>query len=393
MPDACVNQYRTLCGIAEQGVPMTVMTPDRTIGSTPVFRLRAWLAESGWDAVVLSRPSNVGWLTSGANTPIDRAASSDSTWLVVTPTALGIVTTNVETDRVSAEFDVFDSEPFDIVPVPWHLADFPAAVIGYLGVDPVRIASDTTELGTLVSDDLTSLRMQLDATEQSRIIALGRAATVALEAALAAWTPGMTDYAVQAQLIASLEADGIQAPIVIVGGDDRVERFRHPLAIGAPMYRRVMAVVVARRHGLHVAVTRYADAEPHSPALAAAIDSVRGIESALLARIVPGATYGQALEHLATAYADAGHPGAWTEHYQGGPIGFDQREFEIGPANTDNRWFHHQIQLGHAVAFNPSLSGGAKVEDTYLVTRLGLVRITDSAADPSLSSPPFENKN
>jgi antitoxin VapB len=148
------------------------------------------------------------------------------------------------------------------------------------------------------------------------------------------------------------------------------------------MHRRVMGVVVARRHGLHVAVTRYAEAAPISATLADSMARVRDIEAAVLAKITPGSTYGQALEQLAESYATVGHPDAWREHYQGGPIGFEQREFEIAPTDTASRWFAQPIQVGHAVAFNPSLSGGAKVEDTYLITSTGLLRVTDSSPEP-----------
>ena len=367
------------------------MADDRLIngsGGDPLSRLRGLLARTRFDAVVLTHPSNVGWITRGANTPIDRTSSSDATWLVVRATTVAVVTTNVEETRVRAEFDVPGASKFDIVQVPWFAADYAGASLAYLGPATgapaaASIASDSDVLGTDISGDLTALRMQLDETEQASLIALGRAATSALESALAAWTPGDTDLAVQGGIVGRLEAEGIQTPVVIVGGDERLERFRHPLAVGASMFSRVMGVVVARRHGLHVAVTRYAQAAPISAQLAESMARVRNIEAAVLERMTPGSTYGEALECLAGAYAAAGHPDAWREHYQGGPIGFEQREFEIAPTDTSSRWFAQHIQVGHAVAFNPSLSGGAKVEDTYLVTGAGLLRVTDSSPVPA----------
>ena len=54
------------------------------------------------------------------------------------------------------------------------------------------------------------------------------------------------------------ERAGIVPVCLIVGGDDRLERFRHPLADGSAMHRQAMAVLVGMRHGLHVALTRQA---------------------------------------------------------------------------------------------------------------------------------------
>jgi Xaa-Pro dipeptidase len=90
------------------------------------------------------------------------------------------------------------------------------------------------------------------------------------------------------------------------------------------------------------------------------------------------------LRSLARAYAVAGHAGAWEEHYQGGPVGYRQREFELVPTQTDSRWFSVTLAEGHAVAWNPSVSGGGKAEDTYLVEPHGLRRLTDTGAWPLL---------
>ena len=77
-------------------------------------------------------------------------------------------------------------------------------------------------------------------------------------------------------------------------------------------------------------------------------------------------------------------PASWAGHYQGGPIGFAQREFEIAPDQTGSRWYREPIATGHAIAWNPSLPGGAKAEDTYLVTGSSqLQRVTCAPGWPS----------
>jgi Xaa-Pro dipeptidase len=352
--------------------------------NTPLSRLQSWLDLIPYDAVVLKRPQNVGWITRGSNTPIDRSSPIDPVWLVITAHTAIVVTTTIEAARVQEELHIPGSSDYTIVQVPWYGSDYHLVILGVLselfanvGREIIVAADDDVE-GHDVSDDLIALRMVLDDSEQASLIALGAHATTALEEALAQWEPGDTDFMVQAEVLRNLETTGIQAPIIIVGGDERLERFRHPLAVGAPMNHRVVAVIVARLHGLHVAVTRYAASTPDSARLAADMETVRAIESATLQSLKPGQTYGQTLKTLANAYSAAGHANAWTEHYQGGPIGFDQREFEIAPTDVGSRWFSHTVEVGHAVAFNPSLTGGAKVEDTYLITASGPLLITKS---------------
>src|SRR5439155_20942217 len=126
---------------------------------------------------------------------------------------------------------------------------------------------------------------------------------------------------------------------LIVGGDERVERFRHPLAAGKPIARLVMAVVVAERGGLHAAATRFACAGRLPERIRSAQAAARAVEHATHRACVVGATYGEVLGALDRAYAAAGHPGAWREHYQGGPIGYRQREFALVPPQSESRWF------------------------------------------------------
>jgi hypothetical protein len=86
------------------------------------------------------------------------------------------------------------------------------------------------------------------------------------------------------------------------------------------------------------------------------------------------------------AYTEVGHPGAWREHYQGGPIAYRQREFEIVPSQRDSAWYDRRIEAGHAVAWNPSVAGGGKVEDTFLIEAGGLRCLTDSGRWPQTVS-------
>ena len=72
---------------------------------------------------------------------------------------------------------------------------------------------------------------------------------------------------------------GADAPVLIVGGDDRVRRYRHPMAVGAPVRQLAMAVVVARRGGLHAAATRFAVGRPAARRTTPRSGPVRGIEA------------------------------------------------------------------------------------------------------------------
>jgi Xaa-Pro aminopeptidase len=336
--------------------------------------------------LVLTGPAAVAWACGGVAPPVDRAAAVDLVWAVFSAAGSGLITTEVEADRVRDEYDPALHGFSELAEVPWHQPDgFVQAAESLAGAPAAQLAADGhPAFGIDASADLTALRLALSPAEQADLADLGADAAAALQASLTQWRPGERDLDIQARCAAILEASGADAPVLIVGGDDRLERYRHPMAVGAPVRRMAMAVVVARRAGLHAAATRFAASAPLSPGYPALRRKVLAIEAAVLGACTPGASYGAAVEALGTAYAQAGAPGGWSGHYQGGPIGFAQREFEIAPGQQGSRWYAEPIKAGHAVAWNPSLPGGAKAEDTYLVSADGASqRVTISPGWPA----------
>lgn len=333
---------------------------------------------------MLTGPAAVAWACGGIAAPVDRTAGTDLTWAVFTPSRACLITTNVEAGRIATEYGPAGHGFEELAEVPWYSPDgFVTAAAGLAGLPPDRLASDGhPAFGRDATADLVAMRLALSPAEAADLADLGADAAAALQNALAGWRPGERDTDVQARCAAGLEAAGADAPVLIVGGDDRLERYRHPMAAGVPVRRLVMAVAVARRHGLHVALTRFAAAAPD-----AAYDRLRGrvlsVQDAVLAASEPGVRYGTVMEALAAAYAAEGAEGGWRDHYQGGPIGFAQREFEIAPGQRDSRWYAEPVAAGHALAWNPSLPGGAKAEDTYVVTGGALRRITSAPGWPA----------
>jgi Xaa-Pro dipeptidase len=356
---------------------------EQSARATKLARVREWLRGSTADAVVLTGAGAVAWATGGLTNPVERGNPGSPLWIVVREDGATAITTEVEAPRLAAEGDL----GMPIVAVPWfEQGALGQAAVRAAGTSHAQIASDGDGFGIDASDELALLRLPLVADEQSRLRELARDAALALEESLRAFRPGERDRAIQARIADALERRGALAVCLIVGGDDRIERFRHPLSTGAAVQHVVMAVVVAERGGLHAAATRYACAGPLSPTVSRARGSALEIESAMLGACTVGASYRSVLEACETAYAAAGHPGAWREHYQGGPIGYRQREFEIAPAQAATSPFAAaRITPGHALAWNPSISGGGKAEDTYLVGSAGLERLTDSNDWPLLA--------
>lgn len=352
---------------------------------TKLALVRDWLDRGGRPAVALTTQASVAWLTAGLTNPVDRSDPTSPLWLVVSASRAVAITTAVERPRLDAEAGL-DEIGFSLENVPWFDgASFVRAVEEIAGAPRKELASDGHgEFGFDADGDLTALRLRLQPAERERLADLGRDVAGALEHAVSAWRPGERDLDVQARAAEQLEHAGALPVCLIVGGDDRVERFRHPLAAGAQVHRLLMAVVVATRGGLHVAATRFVRANGLPDSVQAAFEKALEVEAAMLEASRSGATYGDVMRACEDAYARAGHPGAWREHYQGGPVGYRQREFEIAPVQHESRWFSQPIEAGHAVAWNPSVAGGGKSEDTFLVEDDGVRCVTETGAWPQV---------
>jgi Xaa-Pro dipeptidase len=330
--------------------------------------------------LVLTTPGSVNWITGGLSDPVDITATNDPAWAVESRNARALIMSEIEAPRLLGDFDL-DSLGWSVVTVPWFDADARLrAASSFCGVTPGELLSDSDAVGTNITASIVRTRMVLSEPEQEDLRSLGVDTARALEAGVDSWRPGVSsDFEVAAIVSRELESCGAKAVCLIVGGDDRLRRVRHPLAIGAVVHDAIMAVVVARRGGLHVAATRTAVTSANDPIveLSERLDS---IHCAVLRSSLPGHSWGDAVEALAKGYENIGQPGAWREHFQGGPIAFEQREFELAPPLTDSPYWDLDCLANTAVAWNPSLRGGAKIEETYLVGNDGFELLTSSGA-------------
>jgi Xaa-Pro dipeptidase len=335
-------------------------------------------------ALVLSSVGSVAWATGGLSIPIDRVASIDPIWVVVDDDATTLVASSVETPRLRAEYEL-DDLGFSIESAPWHEPDAHVRAVERLTGQLLKdCLGESAECGVNVAADLVTSRLSLCPSEIAAMSRLGEVAALAVEHAVRSWAPGRsTDYDVASDVQGELEQNGADAVCLIVGGDDRVRRFRHPIMVGSRVRELLMVVVVARCQGLHVALTRIATTS-RDETLEASIRQAEVVNQRVLAASTKSTTWGEAYESLASAYREVGQPDAWREHFQGGPIGYAQREFELSPEATSSAWWSLPIGEDCAVAWNPSLAGGAKIEDTFIVDEARPRCVTDTGDWPRL---------
>lgn len=319
-------------------------------------RLRAWMEVRGFARFFVQQPENFAWLSGGGDNTVV-SFRSVAAWLEVTPKSVRLHASQIEAGRLLEE----ETPGLEVVRYPWYS---PPAAEG---------PSDTEH-------DLTPLRLVLSPEEQARYRSLGRDAAAALGQSLRLADPGWSEYKLAGAISEELLSRGIQPLVLLVAGEERLFRYRHPIPKQHRLGRLCMGVVCGRRHGLIANVSRLRSfGHPEAQRLN---QLVCQIEAAALEASRPGATLGEVLESIRAAYQAIGHPHEFENHHQGGLTGYRSREVLARPGNPT------RLEVGMALAWNPSLPG-AKVEDTFLLSKEGLENLT---LDPTWPMTPVDGR-
>jgi antitoxin VapB len=142
--------------------------------------------------------------------------------------------------------------------------------------------------------------------------------------------------------------------------------------------RHALLAVTAERDGLHVSMTRLVSFGRAPTNLARLLAAAAKVDAGMLLASRPGATLGDVFGVAAGAYEAQGFPGEWRRHHQGGLTGYRGREVFATPGSEV------VIPDVCAVAWNPSITGGAKSEDTALVGPDGVEVLTRTPELPEL---------
>jgi Xaa-Pro aminopeptidase len=322
-------------------------------------RLRELMERRGLGAVLLRRPADFAWYTGGADSRVDHVAPAGVADIVLTGAHEYVLTSSIEAPRMRAE----QTPDLAVVEYPWY-QEAGAAIRELTGDAP--LGADVPLAGADdVSEDVARLRRTLDPDAVERLREVGRDASEAMAEAAAAVAPGMSEFEAAANLAAACPRRGLAASVLLAAADERIALHRHPIPVGARIERRAMLVASAERGDLYANLTRIVELEEPDPELARRTAACEEILRRLREEATrPGRTLADAFSDCRRFYAEAGFPGEWKLHHQGGLTGYGSREIIATPRTE------HVIGAGQAFAWNPSVTG-AKAEETFLLTESG----------------------
>ena len=328
-------------------------------------RLETYLEFNDLESVWFARPNSFAWLTGGSNV-VDRETDAGVAAIGYDGSDLILVTDNIEADRLTAEeLPDLEASGVEIERFPWHASSLADAIAERVGDD--RAAADVDVPG-LERVDPTPLRQPLTERDRERYRELGGQTASAVESVCRELRRDDTEHEVASALRVALSARNIEAPVVLVGGSDRVQRYRHYTPTEAELGDYALVSVTAERAGLHASCTRTVAFDPPEW-LAERHEAAARVETTALAATRAAAanddsdegTAGDVFAAVQNAYAAVGYEGEWERHHQGGAAGFAGREWIATPDHDA------PVTAPMAYAWNPTVQG-AKSEDTALVT-------------------------
>jgi Xaa-Pro aminopeptidase len=336
-------------------------------------RIRGFMERKGYDGVVFGAQHNFSWLTGGGDNQIIHGSELGFVHLLVTGEKVCAITNNIEMPRISAEEILgLDLEQVEFLWTAGNPSDEVGKIVG-----TGKIAADIPlPGGANEGEALSLLRVPLTDAEVLRYRDLAGLCTAAVEQTMREVKPGMSEFEIQGLIGGKLMARGVYPVVLLVGTDERIFNFRHPMPTEKKLDRYCMVVICAQRWGLVLNMTRLAHFGAIPAVLSSRYEALHRVDMAYVTASRPGNSMKDIFTAGKAEYAEQGYGDEELKHYQGGTCGYLTREQGLHPASG------YVIQEGEIIAHNPTITG-TKIEDSILVKGGGFEVLTRSQDWPS----------
>jgi antitoxin VapB len=296
-------------------------TPEQVLSDakTKQERVRTFLEEQGLDALVLGRQDNFAWLTAGGDSRVITTSEMGFGYLIITGDQKWLVSHSMDGERFIKE--QVPDQGYDLVTSYWHQASPEQKVLNL--TRGMAVGADfALEGARQYSQELVDLHYPLTDLDIERCRWIGLTVNNILTDVARNLQPGQTEQEVAAQLLYEYALAGMTIDVLIVGFDERVRHYRHPMPTDNRLQRYALLHPAARRWGLHANVTRLVHfGEPPSDTKRA-IDGVATIGGHVATMLAPGVLFADILTEQIRLYRELGYSGEWMYHFQGGITGY-----------------------------------------------------------------------
>jgi antitoxin VapB len=339
-------------------------------------RVRDWLSRIGADGVIISRRDQFAWLTSGGDNRVLNNSENGFGHLVITKGGKQyLVAQSMDAARLLEE--QAPNQGYEMVSLHWFEEDARQKALKLAGR---QVVADSILAGAKeINSSLAYLHFPLTNLEMTRSRWLGRAVAELLENVGLTVAPGQSEQEIAIRLNTEAVRSGIDLDVLIVGSDERIFKYRHPLPTSKTVRNYVLLHPAARKWGLHANVSRSLHFGEVPSDIQKAYQAVATIEARILGSVKEGLGFAELLTMQKDWYAELGYPLEWQNHYQGGPTGY--LVVDTGRNQTETR-----MQKNQTFDWFVTVTG-AKVEELSLLTDSGVELASRGSNWPGLVIP------
>lgn len=342
-------------------------------------RIREMLDREKLGGVLLNAQHNFAWISGGRSNGIDETRESGAGSILITrQDKTYLIANNIEMSRLLAEG--VSAAAFEPIELSWQNEKEPSKTYELLrSLVDGDIASDLPLFPEIkpIESLVAECRYELTESELHRLRDLGRDAGVALEKAVMLISPGLSEIQIARVVRDNLAAYDLFPVVTLVGADERLTRFRHPVPTANAWNRTLLIAVCTRRHGLIASLSRMICVGDVPADLQRRSEAAAHVNAALYSATVAGATGSELYDVALRAYDEREFAYEINKHHQGGACGYRTRDWVAHPASSDI------VRNNQAFAWNPSITG-TKTEETGIVTEGGFEIVTASEGFPKI---------
>ena len=308
------------------------------------------------DALLLRQVGSFAWATCGAASYVNTAVTNGSSSLLITLSGRYVITDNIEATRLKQE-EHLEEQGWEFRISPWYETN---RAVDQL-TKSLKLGADYPHPRAVdLSAEFSQLRSALGPEEGERFRKLSALCAEAMDQIIRSVRPGMTEYQIAGKMEDAVQGRGIQPIVNLIATDERIFRFRHPLPTEKKLDQYAMLILCGRKWGLVSSITRLVYFGHLADELRRKAKAVAVIDARLITSTRPGRKLSNIFNEATQAYREQGFADEWKLHHQGGPAGYEPREFIATPTSD------HVVSAGQVFAWNPSITG-VKSEDTILI--------------------------
>ncbi|OFW63081.1 MAG: hypothetical protein A2Z35_05070 [Actinobacteria bacterium RBG_19FT_COMBO_36_27] len=124
-------------------------------------------------------------------------------------------------------------------------------------------------------------------------------------------------------LLCEYAKNNITAAVILIGSDDRINKYRHPIPTDKKINKIVMIAPAIRKWGIHVPMARMIYFGKKIPGeIRGKYEAACQIEANIFKNCIPNNKFSDIFEMQKFLYNNLGFTNEWKKHFQGGLTGY-----------------------------------------------------------------------